>query len=198
MTNPFHLLDRIAPATLGTLSRLIFAAVLAPYFWSSAQTKIGDGLFGILHPTAGGYIQIFPKMMEAAGYNPANLPAYTWIVVVAGTLAEFALPFLITIGLLTRPAALAMIGFIVVQSLTDLYGHGGIAYPETLGAWFDATPDGAILDQRAFWMLLLTGLVLTGAGPLSLDRLLRRPAQRLWSRVSNLDAMRRPAQSQDV
>jgi putative oxidoreductase len=92
----------------------------------------------------------------------------------AGTWAEFILPLLIVIGLFTRLAALGMIGFVVVQSLTDLYGHGGIAHAETLGAWFDRVPDSVILDQRAFWMLILVTLVIKGAGALSLDRILSR------------------------
>jgi len=66
-----------------------------------------------------------------------------------------------------------MIGFVAVQSLTDLYGHGGIAHAETLGAWFDRVPDAAILDQRLFWVILLLVPVMKGAGPLSLDRVLR-------------------------
>jgi putative oxidoreductase len=65
-----------------------------------------------------------------------------------------------------------MIGFVVVQSLTDLFGHGGINDPATLGAWFDGAPDGVILDQRMLWIFLLLVLVFKGAGPLSLDRLL--------------------------
>jgi putative oxidoreductase len=81
---------------------------------------------------------------------------------------------LIVIGLFTRLAALGMIGFVVVQSLTDLYGHGGIAHPETLGTWFDKVPDSVILDQRAFWMLVFVTLVIKGAGALSLDRMLSR------------------------
>jgi len=68
---------------------------------------------------------------------------------------------------------LGMIGFVVVQSLTDLYGHGGIEYIETVGAWFDRLPDGVVLDQRAFWVLALLVLVFKGAGPLSLDRLFK-------------------------
>jgi putative oxidoreductase len=91
---------------------------------------------------------------------------------VAGTFAEFILPLLIVIGLFTRFAAFGMIGFVVVQSLTDLYGHDGIDQPTTLGAWFDGLPTGTILDQRAFWMVVLVTLVLKGAGPLSVDRLL--------------------------
>ena len=68
-----------------------------------------------------------------------------------------------------------MIGFIVVQSWVDLFGHGGIANG-TLGAWFDRLPDGLILDQRAFWVFVLAYLVLRGGGPLSLDRVLKRRA----------------------
>jgi putative oxidoreductase len=65
-----------------------------------------------------------------------------------------------------------MIGFIIVQSLTDLWGH--MAGPETLGLWFDRIPDAVILDQRALWVMLLAVLVVKGAGPLSVDRLTRQ------------------------
>jgi len=65
-----------------------------------------------------------------------------------------------------------MIGFVIMQSLTDLFGHGGIAHEGTLGAWFDGAADSLILDQRAFWVLGLLILVFKGAGWLSVDRLL--------------------------
>ena len=110
--------------------------------------------------------------MEAAGFDTSQFGTFEWVVIVSGTLAEYILPLLIVIGLFTRFAALGMIGFVVVQSLTDLYGHGGIEHVETLGKWFDRLPDGAILDQRAFWMIALVTLVLKGAGPLSADRFL--------------------------
>ena len=80
------------------------------------------------------------------------------------------MPLLIVLGLLTRLAALGMIGFVLLQSLTDIVGHGADA--ATVGAWFDRASDALILDQRAFWLLALLVLVLNGAGPLSLDRLL--------------------------
>jgi len=166
-------LDRLAPLVLPTVARFVFAAVLVGYFWNSGMTKLGDGLFGFLTPSSGAYVQIFPRAMEAAGYDTSQLSLFHWAVVVAGTMAEFALPLLIVVGLLTRLAALGMIGFIAVQSLTDLYGHGGIAHEGTLGAWFDRMPDALILDQRAFWVLALVVLVMQGAGALSLDRLLR-------------------------
>ncbi|MCK0139168.1 DoxX family protein [Aliiroseovarius sp. F47248L] len=170
---PVNLAERLAPATLPTLARFTFAATLLGYFWASALTKTGDGVLGVFQPSLGAYAQIFPKAMEAASYDVGQLSMFHWAVVVAGTLAEFILPLLITIGLLTRLAALGMIGFVIVQSLTDLYGHGGIEQPETLGAWFDRIPDSVILDQRLFWMVVLVTLVLKGPGPLSIDRLLK-------------------------
>ena len=159
---------------LPSLARFTFAATLLIYFWNSAMLKIGDGILGLFHPTLGAYAQIFPKAMEAAGYNTDNLTDLHWAVVVAGTTAEIVLPLLIVFGLFTRLAAIGMAGFVVVQSLTDLYGHGGIDQPDTVGAWFDIASGSVILDQRLFWMLLLAILMTRGAGPLSVDRLLRR------------------------
>ncbi|MGC9369200.1 MAG: DoxX family membrane protein [Paracoccaceae bacterium] len=161
---------------LPTVARFIFAATLLFYFWSSAMTKLGDGIAGLFRPSLGAYAQIFPRQMEAVGYDVGQLGAWHWLVVLAGTYAEFLLPALIVLGLATRLAALGMIGFVTVQSLTDLYGHGGIADPQTLGAWFDRFPDGVILDQRLFWVFVLLVLVVKGAGPVSVDRLLRGQA----------------------
>ena len=81
------------------------------------------------------------------------------------------LPLLIVVGLLTRLAALGMIGFVIVQSATDIVGHGAWANG-TFGAWFDRASAALIADQRAFWLLALAILVLKGAGPLSLDRII--------------------------
>jgi putative oxidoreductase len=90
----------------------------------------------------------------------------------AGAWAEFLLPLLLILGLFTRLAALGMIGFVMMQSLTDIFGH--MVGPETVGAWFDHIPDAAILDQRALWIMLFITLICKGAGPMSLDRLLRQ------------------------
>ena len=54
-------LDRLAPHLLPLIARLAFAAVLLFYFWASATTKLGPGLFGFLMPSDGAYIQFFPK-----------------------------------------------------------------------------------------------------------------------------------------
>ncbi|MCV2868199.1 DoxX family membrane protein [Defluviimonas sp. WL0002] len=165
-------LASVAPGVLPTLARLGFAGVLLVYFWNSARTKVGDGIFGILFPRDGAYIQIFPKAVEAVGYDVSQLGVFHYLVVLAGTLAELTLPALILVGLFTRLAALGMMGFVVVQSLTDVYGHG--IGGSDLGSWFDRASDALILDQRALWMVLLSILVFLGAGPLSLDRLFAR------------------------
>ena len=65
-----------------------------------------------------------------------------------------------------------MLGFIVVQSMTDIWGHGIMG--DDLGRWFDAASGALILDQRSLWTFLLMTLFFTGAGPISLDRLLLR------------------------
>lgn len=169
----FNGIERATVPVMTTLARFLFAAVLLFYYWNSALTKLGEGFLGFLFPSDGAYIQIFPKAVEAAGYDFSQLGTLHWLVVVAGTWAEFLLPLAIVIGLFTRLAALGMIGFVVVQTLTDLYGHGGIQHEGTLGAWFDRLPDAIVLDQRAFWVFVLLYLVFRGAGPLSVDRLLR-------------------------
>ncbi|WP_299623463.1 DoxX family protein [uncultured Tateyamaria sp.] len=168
--DPLERVDWILP----TLARFLFASVLAAYFWVSGLTKLGDGFSGLWTPSLGAYAQIFPKAMEAVGYDVEALSVFHWAVVTLGTWAEFILPALIIIGLLTRLSALGMIGFIVVQSLTDLYGHNKWDDALVLGGWFDAPSGSLIMDQRSLWIFLLLVLVVKGAGPLSFDRALRR------------------------
>jgi len=178
LPSPIHrlgtVLDGIAPAVLTTLARLTFVGVLLVYYWNSAGTKLGDGVFGIFSPSFGAYAQIFPKTMEAISYDVSQLGFFHWAVVFAGTIAEYVLPLLILFGLMTRLAALGMIGFVAVQSWVDINGHGLGA--DDIGTWFDGNASALILDQRAFWVLALVILVMRGAGPISLDRLLFRPA----------------------
>lgn len=167
-------LNRASDSLLPTLARLVFAGVLFVYFWGSALTKLGDGVFGLFRPGVNAYAQIYPRALEAVGYDASQMGLFPWAVVVSGTIAEFVLPVLIVVGLLTRPAALGMIGFIVVQSITDIVGHAADA--TTTGAWFDNLSGSLIMDQRALWILLLLILVFRGAGPLSVDRVLFRNA----------------------
>ena len=168
----FSKLEAQASWLLPTLARLVFAGVLLLYFWKAAVTKLGDGIFGLFSPSVGGYAQIFPRALDATGFDPSQLSFFHWLIVVGGTAAEFVLPLLVIAGLFTRLAALGTIGFIIIQSVTDIVGHNADA--KTIGAWFDRFSDSLIIDQRSFWVLLLVILVVKGAGPISLDRLLRR------------------------
>lgn len=166
----FGALEAAAPFLIPTLARIVFLGTLFVYYWNSALTKFGDGFVGLFKPSDGAYIQVFPKVVEAAGYDFSQLTAFHSVVVFFGMWAEVILPILIVIGLLTRLAALGMIGFVVVQSIVDITGHGLGA--GDIGSWFDGMPSALIVDQRAFWVFLLIVLVLRGAGPLSIDRML--------------------------
>ena len=169
---PDRALSWLAPLStpvLTTLARFIFAAVLLVYFWNSGLTKIPDGLTNLISPSFNAFAQIYPKGAEAAGYDITQASGFQKLVILGGTWAEFILPALVVLGLFTRAAALGMIGFVVVQSLTDIIGHGGEA-----GSWFDNLSDATILDQRAFWVFLLLYLVFKGGGPLSIDRIILR------------------------
>lgn len=162
---------------LGLLARLVFAGTLFMYFFRSAQTKVGEGLSGVFTVTDGAYVQILPKVMERVGYDTSQIELFPLgLIVYAGTYAEFVLPVLIVLGLATRLAALGMIVFVAVQSYVDIFQHA--VTDETIGAWFDKDPAGAIADQRAFWVVLLAYLVVRGAGAVSLDAVLSRRAAR--------------------
>ena len=147
---------------IATLARVVFFAVLFFYFWNSADSKIDGSIFS---PSAGAFAQIFPKAAEAAVYDVTQMNVLQRIVIFFGTVAEFVLPVLLLVGLLTRLAAIGMIGFILVQTLVDVVGHG-----VALGGLFDTQQQ--LLDQRVMWTFLFLVMVIKGAGPLSLDRLI--------------------------
>ncbi|MBE1293502.1 MAG: DoxX family membrane protein [Rhodobacteraceae bacterium] len=153
-------LDWLVP----TLARLTFLMVLFFYFWNSALLKIDGSIFS---PSAGAFGQIFPKAAEAVVWDVSQMTLFQRLVIFAGTVAEFVLPVLIVVGLLTRLAAVGMIGFVAVQTIVDVLGHG-----VALGALFDSGQ--ALIDQRMLWVFLFVILVLKGAGPLSLDALAKR------------------------
>lgn len=148
-------LDRLAPPLLPLIARLGFVAALGLFFWRSALTKL-DGL----SLSAGAYAQILPRLAEAHGYDPDAMPFWAHLIVWFGTLAELALPALILIGLFSRLSALAMMGFIAVMTLTDIFGHG-------------VAPSEAI-PPRLLWLAVLAVPVFLGGGALSADHALRR------------------------
>jgi putative oxidoreductase len=153
------------------LARLVFAAVLFPFFWDSARTKFSDGF---PFPSDGAYIQIFPKAFEAAGYDSSQMGAIYHLIVFFGSYAEYLLPLLVTIGLFSRLSAIAMLGFVFVMTLTDLFGHGA-----ALGQWFNNDPYELIADQRSLWVIMLLCVVSYGGGWLSVDRFIgsRTPSE---------------------
>ena len=76
----FAWLEPITVPVMTTTARFVFAATLLFYYWNSGLTKVGDGFFGILMPSSGAYIQIFPKAVEAAGYDFSQLGVFHWAV----------------------------------------------------------------------------------------------------------------------
>ena len=162
---------------LGLSARFVFAAVLFFYFFNSALTKIGDGLLGVLTITNNAYFQILPTVVERYDFDASQIPFFPYkIIVIAGTYSEFILPVLVILGLLTRLAALGMIGFVLIQSYVDIIFHG--VDEKAIGAWFDHVADATIFDQRTLWVFALVYLVIRGPGMVSLDYLLgRHPTQ---------------------
>jgi len=153
---------------LGLAARLAFSSVLFFYFLNSAMTKVGSGFPGVLIPQSGAYAQILPAIAERYNYDASQIPMLPYgLIVHAGTYAEFILPVLILLGLFTRAASAAFIGFIGVMSYVDIAFHGADA--KTIGAVFDRVQDSAILDQRILWVFPLLYLMIRGPGLISLD-----------------------------
>jgi len=168
-----QLIGKILPEWLLPLfARIIFLGVLFVPYWRSAITKFGEGLTGLFVMSPGAYVQIFPKAMESVGYDKSQLSAFHHLIVFFGTYSEIILPVLIVVGLATQLAALGMIGFLIVQSWVDVFGHG--LSGGDIGSWFDNVPYSILFDQRAFWIFLLLYLVIKGAGKFSLDTLVCR------------------------
>ena len=119
--NSMEKVDHASGWLTPTLARLVFIAVLLVYYWNSAMLKIDGSIFS---PSAGAFGQIFPKAAEAVLYDVTQMTIFQRIVIFFGTVAEFVLPALLLVGLLTRLAALGMIGFVWVQTIVDATGHG--------------------------------------------------------------------------
>lgn len=163
-TTALNSLDRMSDFMVPTLARLTFVAVLLFYYWNSAMLKIDGSIFSA---SAGAFGQIFPKAAEEVLWDVSQMNIFQRLVIFFGTVAEFVLPALILVGLLTRLAALGMIGFIWVQTIVDITGHG-----VKLGSLFDNTL--TLVDQRVMWTFLMLVLVFKGAGALSVDALFRK------------------------
>jgi putative oxidoreductase len=130
-----HLANRLLPESLLLLvARLGVAAV----FFLSGRTKV-EG-FLTLTPTT---FELF-RSEYALPLLPPELAAY------AATYAEHGLPILLALGLLTRPAAVGLLGMTAVIQI--------FVYPD---AW----------PTHLTWAGLLLPLIARGGGSLSLDRM---------------------------
>ncbi len=153
---------------MGLFARLAFSSALMMFFLNSAATKVGSGFPANLVPTVNAYAQMLPPVAEQYGYNADKIPFFPYaLIVYGGTYAEFILPVLILVGLFTRAASAAMIGFIAVMTYVDINFHGADA--KTIGVLFDRVQDSVISDQRLLWCIPLIYLILKGPGLLSLD-----------------------------
>ena len=101
------------------------------------------------------------KFIETVqGMQIPNAETAAWVAAIS----EFAGGILLVIGLLTRPAALFLVGTMAVDIVkvhpsAFSMKEGGMEYPLTLG-------------------LVAAGLIFTGAGGLSVDGAIRRAIQR--------------------
>lgn len=134
----------LVPAAVAVLERfptsllnLAFRVAVATVFFRSGLTKIASW---------DATVALF-DMEYMLPFIPAELGAY-----MAATL-ELAAPVLLVLGLLTRPAAAALLGMTTVIQL--------FVYPEN---W----PD------HILWASILLYLVMRGAGAISLDHLIAR------------------------
>ena len=157
----------------GLILRFAFASVLLTYYLNSAWGSLDGSLLNVLSPNDGAFAAMVPPVMEAAGYDKAEV-AWPWhVFVTLGVIGELVLPVLIVLGLLTRIAAVGMIVVVFVQSYVDVVFHG--LEEKSVGAAFDRFPDAVIFDQRLLWVAILAVIAVRGPGTLSVDRLLRRP-----------------------
>lgn len=157
----------------GFAARFAFTSVLFLYYMNSAIGKLGEGFFGFLHPNVGAYVSILPPIMEKYNYDVSAIPFFPWhIIVYAGTWTEILLPIFILIGLFSRLSAIAMIGFIVVQTYVDIAFLG--LEGKYIGAMFDRFQDAVVWDQRFLWCFVLIIIIVHGPGKLSLDYVLSK------------------------
>lgn len=121
---------------------LLTRLALAGVFWRSGRTKVVDGTWFTIDET------------QYYLFEEFGLPLSPEIMVPVTTFAEFLLPILVALGLMTRFAALALLGMtLVIQFLI---------FPE---AWW---------PTHSLWAAMALVLVSRGAGLFSLDAMLSR------------------------
>lgn len=158
MTRIFRLYDRtialVASRLPESLMLLFMRVVLAGIFWRSGQTKIAEGTWFTISDSA--------YALFETEYNGVPLPSH--LAAVTATVSEHLFPILLVFGLLTRFAALGLLGMTLVIQI--------FVYPD---AWW---------TEHSLWIAMQLALIIRGAGMISLDAILGRicrttPAQRV-------------------
>lgn len=121
---------------------LLTRLALAGVFWRSGRTKVVEGSWFTIDET------------QYYLFEEFGLPLSPELMVPVTTFAEFLLPILVAVGLMTRFAALALLGMTLVIQL--------FVFPE---AWW---------QTHSLWAALALVLVSRGAGLFSLDAMLSR------------------------
>lgn len=159
-------------AILCTSSRLVFAAVLLPWFLIGGASKLG-GFDLSVGPTTeglplalGAYYTYAPGSVGALSAGLPVIEPLTQAYVGAMVLAELVLPVLIVLGLRAWPAVVLLA---LHQTILALVQPAG-----TAGALFDASPFDLFPDQLLLWFMLIAPVAFFGAGPLSMDAVLAR------------------------
>lgn len=159
-------------AILCTSSRLVFAAVLLPWFLIGGVSKLGGFDLSVGPTTEGLPLALgayYAYASGSVGALSAGLPIFsplTQAYVGAMVLAELVLPVLTVLGLWTR---LAVVLLALHQTILALVQPTGAA-----GALFDASPFDLFPDQLLLWFMLIAPVAFFGAGPLSMDAILAR------------------------
>ena len=123
---------------------LFVRVVLGGIFWRSGQTKVADGT----------WFQVTDTTYALFRTEYGGVPLPPELAAVLANTAEHVLPALLLAGLLTRGAALGLLGMTIVIQL--------FVYPE---AWW---------PEHSLWIGLALVLILRGGGLFSLDALFTR------------------------
>jgi putative oxidoreductase len=138
-----------APGDFGLLAlRVAFGVYIALHGWGKIYS---DGSFGLM-----------PQLVE--GVRGMGFPAPTAFAWMAA-LTEFLGGILIALGLLTRPAALALV---INMSVAAFVAHGK-------DPWY--APGGRSKEMALLYLAPFLALLLTGGGRFSIDRLFRKSAR---------------------
>lgn len=148
MTSLLDLYDRtvtrVSARLPESLMLLFMRVVLAGVFWRSGQTKIAEGTWFTISDNAFALFE--------TEYSGVPLPSH--LAAVMATVSEHLFPVLLVFGLLTRFAALALLGMTLVIQI--------FVYPD------------AFWTEHSLWMAMQLALIVRGAGLFSLDALLAR------------------------